>query len=137
MDAATDWHWGVSNAGPSKLLLWLEPWAEEFEVSNRSTLTLQIMGSQANDGLVDVEDTGVHLVVWAPSGGLIRVYIDQVFQDSGSAVIPVPEELGISMKQLLEIAFDNQPQARLGGRAFAARSSRSIWHRIIRRLTIW
>src|SRR6185312_811747 len=41
-----DWHWGLSNIGQHKLLLWLEPWGEEFEVEGRSTVTLKVSNPQ-------------------------------------------------------------------------------------------
>jgi hypothetical protein len=120
------WHWAVSNAGPETLLVWLEPWAEEFEVPPRSTLALRF-NSEADD--TEIECTADHIVVWAGPGQTARVYIDHELQESASASIPVPGGFDGSTKELLGLMFGGQPSARLGGEERRRRIPR--WGRLL------
>jgi hypothetical protein len=124
-----DNQWGLSNPGPKTLLVWLEPSAEEFDVPVRSTITLNPSGGSQGCTLGEVEWTPYHLVVWA-SAQTVEVFIDGVLQESGSAVIPIPDGL---TKEMLNIVFSGQPAARLAG-AGSLRSRATWWQRISRRL---
>ena len=125
-----DNEWGLSNVGPEDLLIWLEPWAEEFVVSARSTVILRPSGGTQEDALGEMEWTPDHLVIWA-NAPTVEVYIDGVRQDSGSAVIPIPEGL---TKDMLNIIFAGQPAARIGGAASEAMPRPAWWQRIFSRL---
>jgi len=130
-----DWHWGLSNIGQHKLLLWLEPWGEEFEVEGRSTVTLKVSNPQADARFIDVQSTEDHVVIWANGGDLIEVQIDQVRQDSASARIAFPDmPPGLSTKEFLNIVFSQQPDARLAGRKLEPPEPFSFWSRLKRRL---
>lgn len=131
-----DWHWAVSNQGPRTLLVWLEPWGEEFEVPIRSSLTMKVMNDRPEGGTIEVENGDDHVVVWAHAGNKIAIYIDDVFQDSGSAIIQVPDAFGESTKKFLSIAFDKQPEARLGGSGSNAPPRTSLWRKLKRALRI-
>ena len=129
-----DHQWSLSNPGPDNLLVWLEPWAEEFEVPVRSTVTLSASSSGSEERSVgEVEWTPDHLVVWASASDTVKVFVDGVLQESGSAVIPVPDDL---TKQMLNVIFDDQPAARLGGRTFDAAERVSWWQRARRYLGV-
>lgn len=106
-----DQRWSVSNAGPEAWRLWLEPWAEEFVVPGRSTIVLEAIGGSDDCASFELDWTSEHLVAWA-SGSTVRVFIDEVLQDSASATIPVPAGL---TKEVLNIVFSGHPAARLGG----------------------
>lgn len=103
--------WGVSNPGPATLLIWLEPWAEEFAVPVRSTVNLRSSGWSEEHGLGGVELTREHIVIWA-CAPTIEVFIDGSLQESGSSSIPIPDGL---TKEMLGILFADQPTARLAG----------------------
>ena len=121
-----DRRWSLSNPGPEKLLVWLEPWADEFEVQARSTITMHApTGGECEIG--EVEWTPDHLVVWANFGSKIEVAIDGVHQSSASATIPIPDGL---TKKMLNIMFAGQPTARLAGRPLDEPTSRSWWRRM-------
>src|SRR3954468_14447684 len=105
------WHWGLSNVGPDKLLVWLEPWAEEFEVPGGSTIVLRV--TEQESSAVEIESRPDHIVVWASAGQTARVYIDDHIQESASASFPVPGGFAGSTRELLSLMFDGQPQARL------------------------
>ena len=129
-----DHQWSLSNPGPDNLLVWLEPWAEEFEVPVRSTVTLSASSSGSEERSVgEVEWTADHLVVWASASDTVKVFVDGVLQESGSAVIPAPDGL---TKQMLNVIFDDQPAARLGGRTFDAAERVSWWQRARRYLGV-
>ena len=122
-----DCHWSLSNPGPDKLIVWLEPWAEEFDVPVRSTVKLKSSGGARSLG--EVEWASEHLIIWA-SAQTVEVFIDGVFQESGSAVIPIPDGL---TKEMLNILFADQPDARLGGTSPVAIDGSSRWKRLRRR----
>lgn len=126
-------HWSLSNPGPDKLLVWLEPWAEEFEVPVRSTVTLTASTGSADGPLGEVDWKPDHLVVWASASGTIKVFVDGVLQRSSSAVISIPDGL---TKQMLNIIFGDQPAARLGGQEFNATEPLSWWQRARYRLGV-
>jgi hypothetical protein len=136
MTTDVGWHWGVSNISAGELLLWLEPWAEEYAVSSRSTLTLKIINPNSDAASVDVEDTGARLVVWAKAGETVEICIDGSVQNSefASVKLSFPETPGKSMKELLDILFSQHPEARLGGQDFVAQQSPSVWQRLKHRL---
>ena len=123
---ATDYQWSLCNPGPETLLVWLEPWCEEFEVPVRSTITMKPSGDAHEPALGEVEWGPDNLVIWA-TGPTVAVFIDNVLQDSGSAEIPIPDGL---TKQMLNIAFAGQPAARLGGTPFNPVRRTSLWWRV-------
>jgi hypothetical protein len=136
-----DWNWGVSNKGPGPLLVWLEPWAEEFEVPVGSTITMHVsctggIEDDEDDDAVSAECTTEHLVVWADAGQIVRVSIDGDLQDTASATIPVPGGFGGSTKDLLTLMFGGQPSARLGGVSNEAPPPRSFWKKAKRYLRL-
>jgi hypothetical protein len=126
MTTPLDWHWAMSNAGSTKVLLWLEPWADEVEVPVGGTATLRILNASNQFDSLDVEETGEHVVIWAADGDCLEVYIDGVLQPTGSASIPVPEGL---TKNLLGVVFANQPEAHLAGRRSRIEAP-AFWRRI-------
>lgn len=125
-----DRHWSLSNPGPGELLLWLEPWAEEFVIAPRSTVVLKSFGGADEYALGEVEWTPDHLVIWARAQ-TVQVVIDGEIQDSGSTAIPIPEGL---TKQMLDILFAGQSAARLGGAPSGAINQTAWWQRLGRRL---
>lgn len=107
--------WAVSNVQAVDLLVWLEPWAEEFRVPPRSTVVLDITNSTSHSSSAGIEVTATNVVIWGDSGDLIAVSIDGVLQDSWSAREAFPTIDGVSMKTFLKLAFGSAPPARLGG----------------------
>ncbi len=122
-----DNQWSLSNLGRDELLVWLEPWAEEFVVPARSTITMRPPSGRA---FGEVEWTPEHLVVWA-SAPTVEVFVDGVLLDSASAAISVPEGL---TKGMLNIVFAGQPATRLGGAPANMNQRVTLWGRIKRRL---
>jgi hypothetical protein len=110
------YQWGLSNPGPGTLTLWLEPWAEEFEVLARTSVTLVSSDGSENCLIGQMEWTADRLVVWA-TAQTVAVSIDGVLQQSASAIIPIPDGL---TKETLGILFADQPAARLGGTGLPA-----------------
>lgn len=125
--ADLDYQWSLSNPGRDAILVWLEPWAEEFVVPARSTVAMR---PASRGTLGEVEWTPDHIIVWA-SAPTVEVFIDGVFQDSGSARIPIPEGL---TKGMLSIVFAGQPAARLGGAHASVDDRVSLWGRVKHRL---
>ncbi|QCB55356.1 hypothetical protein E5675_13560 [Sphingopyxis sp. PAMC25046] len=125
--ANLDNQWSLSNPGRDELLLWLEPWAEEFVIPARSTVAMRPSGGRP---LGEVEWTPDHLIVWA-SAPTVEVFIDGLLQDSGSATIAVPEDL---TRGMLNVVFAGQPAARLGGTPVNGNERLSLWGHIKHRL---
>jgi hypothetical protein len=129
--ADVDRQWSLSNPGPDRLLVWLEPWAEEFEVPARSTIALSVSIEAQGSVLDEVEWTANYLVLWASAPGTVEVFVDGALQKSASALIPSPEGM---TKQMLNVVFADQPAARLGGRTSEAIKRASWWERARRRI---
>lgn len=123
---------GLSNTGPDKMFVWLEPWADQFEVQAGSTIFLKSSERHFQGAIGEVEWTTDHLIVWA-NAPMIEVCIDGELQKSGSAIIPIPDGL---TKKMLNVLFADQPAARLGGAATNLTEQPSWWQRARRHLGI-
>jgi hypothetical protein len=128
----TDYNWRLSNPGPDELVIWLEPWAEEFVIPVRSSVALQAPGGVEAQEVGEIEWASDHIVVWA-SARIVAVFIDDVLQESASAVVPVPDGLS---KGMLNILFKGLPTARLGGAASDTGDKASWWERLSRRFRL-
>jgi hypothetical protein len=122
----TDQEWSLCNPGPDTLLVWLEPWCDEFEVPARSTVTLKTPGGAEGRGVGEIELGPDNLIIWA-AGPTVAVFIDDVLQDSASAIIPIPDGL---TKGMLNVVFADQPAARLGGRPSHVAARAPWWRRV-------
>jgi RimJ/RimL family protein N-acetyltransferase len=103
------------NRRRADLLLWLEPWAEEFVVPPGSRLALIVSGKNVAAAELSLDVSDKHLVFYAPGGSCVTVLIDGEVQDSGSIEIAVPGSAGISSRNFVEAAFDDFPKTRLAG----------------------
>jgi hypothetical protein len=124
-----DYDWSLSNPGPDELIVWLEPWAEEFVVPPRSTIALRAGGGSEERVIGDIEWASDHVVVWG-TATIIEVFIDDALQDTSSAIVPIPDCM---TKEMLTIVFAGRPSARLGGVASSAVDRVSWWERLRRR----
>lgn len=123
----TDHEWSLCNPGPDTLLVWLEPWCDEFEVPPGSTITLKTQAGGEGGGVGEIEWGPENLIIWA-NGPTVAVFVDDVLQDSGSAISPIPNGL---TKSMLNTLFANQPQARLGGHPSPVVARKPWWRRLI------
>lgn len=121
--------WSLSNPGPDELLVWLEPWAEEFMIPVESTVALKASSDVGESGVGDIEWASDHVVVWA-TARTVEVFIDGQRQDSASAIVAIPDGLS---KDMLSILFAGQPSARLGGVEYSVVDQPS-WRARLRRL---
>ena len=117
-----DTSWSHLNAGPETLSVWLEPWAEEFDVSSGSTILVR---SSNGGALGEVERVKDHFTIWA-TASKVEVFIDGVLQDTASSQIAFPDGL---TKQMLTVVFAGRPEARLGGEGGTATGRASFWRR--------
>ncbi len=125
----------LSNSQSCELLLWLEPWAEEFAIGPRAQLTLIVMSDKGRPRAPEVEMTESHLVVYAAGGTRISVHIDGVQQDSGSAEQPAPAGDGLSARTTIHALFDGFSDSRPAGKIAPSATmpvSRSMWAAIKR-----
>lgn len=100
-----------SNGATGDLMLWLEPWAEEFTIPPRAELVL----SADIDEPIDVEITGDGLVAYAGMGMRVRVEIGGVVHDSVSAELTVPDMGPLSTRGFIGTVFGDVPETRPGG----------------------
>jgi hypothetical protein len=126
----TDHELSFSDPGPDNLRVWLEPWAEEFEIPALSTIALSPSREDESCPLGELEWAEDHLIIWA-SAEKVAVSIDGVAQHSGSASIPIPEGLS---KAMLGVLFADQPAARLGGTEYIVADRPRWWTRLKHRL---
>jgi len=125
-----DKFWAISNTQSCDLLVWLEPWAEEFSVPYRSRILFEINSPASQNNFPEVEVEKEWIVVWANGGDLIRVSIDNVFQHSSSAEIVVPDIPNLSPKQFLQTAFGVRSAPRIVERETGAKSTKSFLYRL-------
>lgn len=111
--------WSFTNLGPGSVLVWLEPWAEEFVLPAQSIVQLR---APTGCELGEIEQSDDQITVWA-TAEIVQVFINGELQESASASIPAPSGL---TKQMLGVVFEDQPTARLGGAAPAS-DTRASW----------
>ena len=104
----------LCNAGASSVFIWLEPWAEEFELSCRSELRIRIEGG-LQEGSPDIEPTETGFTVYAAGGTRLRLWIDGVEQRSSSSEIEAPDAGPLSTRGFVDLVFGDVPEARPGG----------------------
>ena len=108
-----------SNQTSRDLLVWLEPWAEEFEVRPGSRIDLVVSGKGAA-GDIPVDVTPTHLAVYVPGQTRVRVLIDGADRTLGSD-LPAPSTGNLPMRDFTGLLFSGVEEARLGGAPEAAR----------------
>lgn len=123
----------VSNASSDLLPVWIEPWCDEVAIPPRSYLTYEPVPPEGMEAILpDLEIESGRLVIWAACPGTAIISINDVAQDTGSREIPLaPEMFEIPIKNFVELAFGDQPQARPGGRSAPPRPS--FWRRLFNR----
>jgi RimJ/RimL family protein N-acetyltransferase len=105
-----------NNRRSEPLRLWLEPWAEEFEVREGSAVEILLCGPPSRNEDVSFEWTKDHLSLLAPSDCTVRVSVDGREQVSASSQIPVPATGGLGTRGFVHTVFDTFPQAQPSGR---------------------
>lgn len=104
----------LCNAGASSIFIWLEPWAEEFELSSRSELLIRIEGDPEEDS-PDIEQTEAGFAIYAVGGTRLRLLIDGAEQRSSSSKIEAPGTGPLSTRGLVDLLFGDLPEGRAGG----------------------
>lgn len=112
----------LCNAGESSVFIWLEPWAEEFELTHRSELLVRIEGdAQRTQIAPDIEPTDTGFTIYATGGTRLRVSVDGVEQDSVSVELEAPDAGPLSTRGFVDLVFGDVPEARPGGQAAPTR----------------
>lgn len=102
------------NSRAETLRLWLEPWADEVEVppGGRVDLVAEGLAAQAE---AEFEVTSENLAFYAPGNCRIRVLVDGVEADTGSASITAPDAGSLGTRGFVHAVFDNFPETRPAG----------------------
>lgn len=116
----------LCNAGEDQLLVWLEPWCDEFLLSPRGELRLEVDSDHETEVEPELEISEHRLTVFAAGNTRIRVLIDGEEQESGSASITAPDFGLLSSKGFVDLVFGSFPEARPGG---APAPTRPGWFR--------
>jgi hypothetical protein len=106
----------LSNALPSDLRVWVEPWCDELYLPPRAELSLQVEGEGEDPDIDALQD---YLVVYGAAGTRLRIFIDSVEIETGSTCSTVPAAGNLSTRDFVELAFGHSPEARTAGRPFA------------------
>ncbi|WP_294332352.1 hypothetical protein [uncultured Sphingomonas sp.] len=122
----TDHEWSLCNPGPGTLLVWVEPWCDEFEVPPSATITLKTPDGVESGTVGEIEWGPENLIIWA-NGPTVAVFVDDVLQESASAIVPIPNGL---TKGMLNTLFAEHPQARLGGYPLPVVATPPWWRRL-------
>jgi hypothetical protein len=102
----------LSNAQASDMPVWLEPWCDELNLRPREVLTLLVEGDDEGPEIEFAEDL---LVIYGAGGTRLQVLIDDVKQDTGSAVLTAPGGGDLSTRDFVGMVFGNFPETRPGG----------------------
>ena len=105
----------LCNAGEAPLMIWLEPWCDEFFLSPRCELSLEIDSNDEIEMEPELEVSDHGLTIFAAANTRIRIFIDGEQQESASASITAPDFGPLSSKGFVDAVFGNFPQARPGG----------------------
>ena len=104
------------NDGLSPLRLWVEPWAEEFQIAPKSTVEIFMRGSPV--GPLDVEESTEQITIYAPAGATLSIKVDG--SQIRSLDIPVPDAGPLGTKGFVNLVFGDSPEARPGGATYHA-----------------
>ena len=104
--------------------VWLEPWAEEYEVANGSEIVVAMRG-EPNDA-PEIDTFSDRATIYAPLGCLIEITVDGITQnaDRASSRVAFPASSTLGTRELTEMLFGEHPEARPGGVPFPQRGLR-------------
>ncbi|MET1111922.1 MAG: GNAT family protein [Allosphingosinicella sp.] len=102
------------NGRAETLRLWLEPWADEIEVPPASRVDL-VAERLAGPAAAEFEMTSENLAFYAPGDSRIRILVDGVQVDTGSASIAAPDAGALGTRGFVQTVFGNFPEARPAG----------------------
>jgi hypothetical protein len=105
----------LCNAGTTPLQVWIEPWCDELVVPPRGELTLKVDGDCDVEWEPELEATDHGLTVWGVGGRRIRFLVNEIEQDTRSAVITPPSFGNMETKTFINVVFGNFPETRPGG----------------------
>lgn len=119
----------LCNATLTPLMVWLEPWALEFPLPARGTLSLVCSSDKANDVLPEIEFADDQIIVWGTGESRIAVFINGVDQDSFSARYTAPDLGALSSKAFVNLVFGDHPNARPGGAPLSGSMDANVFRR--------
>jgi RimJ/RimL family protein N-acetyltransferase len=105
----------IHNGRSADLLLWIEPWAEEYAAPPGGRIDLRVVGAGASDAEAPLELSDHNLCFYAPGGTRVEVLLDGVSQQSASAELAVPQSGRLSTRDFVGLVFTNVPETRPGG----------------------
>ena len=107
---------GLCNAGAKNIVVWLEPWCDEFVLPAHAELLLRVE-QEAGKGIEPlIEATEFGLTIYGAGGTRLRASVDGVEQDTASAVILLPDFGPMGAQGFVNLVFGNFPETRPHGR---------------------
>jgi len=97
------------NDGRASFFLWIEPWAEEFEV--RPGVEVQVFRLGDSSAPLDLEESTDLLTIFAPGGSKLEVRLDGDLQNSIAARVPALDTGQMSTRDFVGVVFGDVPVA--------------------------
>ncbi|MEG3123965.1 hypothetical protein [Sphingomonas sp. GB1N7] len=124
----------LCNASGADLIVWLEPWAQEFVLPARAELVLYCRSDANGNAMPEIDTDDGIITIWGQGGSRIAVFIDGLDQESFSAGYSAPDTGLLSPRNFVTLAFGNHPEARPGGKPFPKPPREKWWQRLFRSL---
>lgn len=122
----------LCNASGVGMLVWLEPWAQEFQLESRGELLLECWSDGACDPTPELEMSHDMITVYGASDTRLAVFINGVDQNSFSAECTAPDAGPLTTRGFVESVFKDFPEARPGGRPTKSSKPLSVLGRLVR-----
>lgn len=106
---------GLCNAGAKNIVVWLEPWCDEFVLPAHAELSLRAEGEPGTgvEPLIEAAEHG--LTIYGVGNSRLRAFVDGVEQDTASAIITAPDFGPMGSRGFVDIVFGDFPQTRPHG----------------------
>ncbi len=96
------------NDGSKSFFLWIEPWAEEFEV--RPGCEVQVYRLGDTSAPLDLEESADLLTIFAPGGSKLEVRLDGDLQKSIAGRVPALDTGTLSTRKFVGVVFGDVPE---------------------------
>jgi len=102
-----------TNTSDSTLYLWVEPWAEEYEIRPKGHVEVTMRGSAASDP--EIDEMPDRITIYAPGNAFFDIRIDGMIEKAVSSEIAAPDAVGLGTRGFVDLVFGAVPGTRPGG----------------------
>ena len=97
------------NDGPTSFFLWIEPWAEEFEVRPGSQVEVFRLGDVSVP--LDLQESADLLTIFAPGGSRLEIRLDGKLQKSIAGRVSALDTGQMTTRDFVGMVFGDAPDA--------------------------